>query len=311
MLEFHRKMLGDKVRNDAFYEALKRVIKPGESVVADIGAGTGFLGFLARKLGAKECHLYEMGDVWALGKRIAQHNKIDRCQFVHRHSTQAKRPVQADVVVSETLGNFALEEHILETMNDARMRFLKEGGTLIPARLRQFVAPVIADRFAKEIDTWGAVGFDLDLSPAREMGFNNAYVRTIKPEDLLPGDGAVRAFDEIDFYKENDSRRQASVQWKLKDKTSIHGFALWWEAELVPEVTLSTSPSAPPTHWEQIYLPLPSPLAGEADDALLLSLSSDSRMEAGINLVWEASLFREGKKISASPQLDMWRGHLD
>ena len=48
-IELHRKLLGDTVRNDALGAALARVLKPGMSV-ADIGAGTGFLSFLARRL---------------------------------------------------------------------------------------------------------------------------------------------------------------------------------------------------------------------------------------------------------------------
>lgn len=311
MLEFHRKMLADKVRNDAFHAALTRVIKPGESVVADIGAGTGFLSFLASKLGAKECHLYEQGPVFALGKVLAERNGIKNCRFVHRHSLRVQRPVQADVVVSETLGNFALEEHIIENMNDARERFLKKGGTLIPGRLIQIVAPVVTDRLLQEIDTWGRIGYDLDFSPARDIAMHNAYVKTVRTEDLLPGDGAAQTFDSIDFSQQNESRRAASVQWKLTEERPIHGFAVWWEAELLPGITLSTSPSSPQTHWEQLFLPLPSPLAAKPEDALLLELTSDSRFEVGINVTWKAQLFRAGKSVASSPMMDMNLGRVD
>ncbi len=41
LIEFHRKMLADGVRSAAFEAALRRVIRPGETTVADIGAGTG------------------------------------------------------------------------------------------------------------------------------------------------------------------------------------------------------------------------------------------------------------------------------
>ncbi len=56
-IELHRKLLGDRVRNEAFQAALKKVIKPGKTTVADLGAGTGFLSFLARQLGAQHCTL--------------------------------------------------------------------------------------------------------------------------------------------------------------------------------------------------------------------------------------------------------------
>jgi len=39
-IEFHRRMLGDQVRIAAFRSALAKVIRPGQTTVADLGAGT-------------------------------------------------------------------------------------------------------------------------------------------------------------------------------------------------------------------------------------------------------------------------------
>jgi protein arginine N-methyltransferase 1 len=52
-IEYHRTLISDQVRNEAFFAALRAAIVPGKSVVADIGAGTGLLGLMASKLGAK------------------------------------------------------------------------------------------------------------------------------------------------------------------------------------------------------------------------------------------------------------------
>lgn len=308
MLEFHRKMLADTVRNDAFYRALQKVIVSGETTVADIGSGTGLLSFLACKLGAKECYLFESGDVFRVGKHLAEANEMSGLHFVHKHSSQVKSPPRVDVVVSETLGNYALEEHLLENMEDARERFLKPGGTLIPGKLTEYIAPVVTDRLTREIDTWGSVGYGLDLTLLRDMTFHNVYVRTVKSEDLLAGDGAVQVFDAIDFSVPSESQRTLSAKWKISDARTIHGFALWWEAELAPGVILSTSPSSPLTHWEQVYLPLLVPLIAEAGDALLLSATSDTRYKSGLNLTWKAQLFRGGKAAVSSQKMDMKRG---
>ena len=72
-IEYHRTLLADRVRNDAFYAALRSVIVPGKTTVADIGAGTGFLGFLAAKLGAARVDLYETGDIAELARRLLRH----------------------------------------------------------------------------------------------------------------------------------------------------------------------------------------------------------------------------------------------
>ena len=306
-IELHRKLLGDKARNDALGQALARVIKPGMTV-ADIGAGTGFLSFLARRLGAASCHLYEYSGALALAQELARRNGITGLTFVNAHSGEVKKPPKADVVISETLGNFALEEGLLETLVDAR-RFLKPGGVMIPAALTQFVAPVIRSRLQDGIDVFGGVGHGLDFTPARETALNNMYVRTVERADL-PGDGAAREWDRVDFSparKPPSSSRKGLASWNELGGRTVHGFALWWEVGLVDGVTLSTSPLAPATHWEQVYLPLLEPVKLAHGQALDLALTSGTRN--GVRLVWETRVLDRGKPVSGQRQ-DLARGRL-
>ncbi|MGE5265924.1 MAG: 50S ribosomal protein L11 methyltransferase, partial [Deltaproteobacteria bacterium] len=61
-IEYHRTLIADKPRNEALFTALERVVVKGKSIVADIGAGSGILGLMASKLGAREVHLYEASE---------------------------------------------------------------------------------------------------------------------------------------------------------------------------------------------------------------------------------------------------------
>lgn len=308
MIELQRKLIGDRVRNDAFKKALQSVIVPGTSTVLDLGSGTGFLSFLASRLGAKHCTLIEAGDIGSLGPLLAKRNNIQNCTFIDAHSTDVPVLEQVDVLVSETLGNYALEENILESIEDGK-RFLKKNGVIIPGKIRQFVCPVVTPRLSREIDVW-ETGYDIDLTEAREMSLHNMYVKTIKKEDLLAGNNASQQFDEIDFSKKNKSVRTGTVSWELTQSVTIFGFAVWWEAELVPGVILSTSPLQKPTHWEQIYLPLLQPIACVAKDSLHLTIDSDTRWQTKINLSWQTKQMR-GKKIVQEQTMDMRRGFVN
>ena len=55
------KMIADKVRMDAYSQALRRAVKPG-SVVVDIGAGTGICAMLACRFGARKVYAIEPDD---------------------------------------------------------------------------------------------------------------------------------------------------------------------------------------------------------------------------------------------------------
>lgn len=330
LIEYQRTILADAVRNRAFADALKEMIVPGKTIVADIGAGTGYLSFLARKLGAKECHLYEVSELSDISRSLAKENDITGCHFIHKHSTEVKNPPKVDLIISETFGNFALEESIIGNLNDAK-RFLKLGGTMMPMNLRQFVAPVITGRLQSSIDTWSSIEGDLQWSKARETGLNNMYVKEIRPEDLLK-DG-IKEWDSIDFTRNNKEIRHASIQWnggqianrkpvlsgvKGSQIANIHGFALWWESDLAcpepsrraPGITLSTSPFSAPTHWQQIYLPLLEPLPLQSNETLELTLDVDSRYNVRINVAWKTTMKDEERKIVKALSQDMRKGFL-
>lgn len=307
MIEYQRIILSDDVRNIALAKALKSVIRKGKSIVADIGSGTGFLSFLASKLGAKECYLYERSALIDLSRALAHENHIKNLHFIQKHSAQVRTPVKADVVISETLGNFALEEGIIETMNDAK-RFLAPGGTLIPQSLKQFVAPVVSDRLWKEVTSVDRVGHGLSFRAAREISCNNIYVRTLQSSDLLPE--SVQEWDSVDFRKKNMPVRSAQLQWTMERPVRIFGFGLWWEALLQPGITLSTAPAAPRTHWEQIYMPVLEPLDLKKGNRLTLSLSVDSRHEIRINVAWDIRVNAANGTGRLRQSLDMQRGSI-
>ena len=94
-IEYHRTLVADRVRNAAFHAALKAVITPGETVVADVGAGTGLLALMAAGLGAKDVFLYESAEVAGVAAEILKANRARNCPPVpvpfHRDGRPAAR----------------------------------------------------------------------------------------------------------------------------------------------------------------------------------------------------------------------------
>jgi protein arginine N-methyltransferase 1 len=309
-IEYHRTLIADQVRNEAFFSALKSAIVPGKSVVADIGAGTGLLGLMAAKLGAKEVFLFETAEVAAVAAAVLKANKAKRCHLIPCHSTEFQDKLAVDIIVSETLGNYALEENIIATLADARQRFLKPGGTVIPNRIIQYVAPVVSPRIDSELRAWKRVGHGLDLSVAQTMSLNNAYVRALQPGEVLDGCRSAMVWDEIDLTSETKSKRRGEAEWRLSRPAAIYGFSTWWKAELTGAVGFSTGPLSPRTHWEQLYFPLLAPMEATASDLVSVELRSASSEEGGTHLSWAAVHKNPENKILARQALDLDKGYL-
>src|SRR3954469_2494037 len=96
----HRSMALDRVRNDAYADALRAVVTPS-SVVLDLGAGTGVHGLMAARMGARRVYLVEPEDVISVAEEIVHANGLDdvvRC--VHGRIEHVDIPEPVDVIVS-------------------------------------------------------------------------------------------------------------------------------------------------------------------------------------------------------------------
>jgi protein arginine N-methyltransferase 1 len=309
-IEYHRTLLADRVRNAAFHAALRQVIVEGETTVADIGAGTGFLGFLAARLGARRVDLYEAADIAGVARKLLRHNRIANCRIAEVHSTEVASPDRVDVIVCETLGNYPFEENIIATLNDARARFLKPGGVIIPCRIVQLAAPVVGERYFRELAAWDEVGYGLDFAPARTMSLNNIYVRWFEAADLLDRAGSAIAWDEVTFDRRNKTTRAGELVWRMTQPATVYGLALWWRAELAPGIMLPTGPLDPRTHWEQLYLPALSPIALSAGQTLVARLRSTTSYERGTNVIWTLAVHNASGRELVRQALDLEKGFL-
>lgn len=307
-IEYHRTLIADRLRTKAFHEALRRVIVPGETTVADIGAGTGILGFLAARLGARRVILYECEEVAQVARKLIAANRLKRIEIMPCHSTEIAAPERVDVVVSETLGNHALEENIVATLADARTRHLRPGGVIIPSRITQSVAPVTADRIHRELTAWRTVrdDFGLDFARAETMSLNNIYVRRLAPAELMP----ARVWDTVDLYRDGKSTRSGKASWTVAERVTVTGFATWWQAALVEDVVISTAPDSPETHWEQLYLPLLEPVTVMPGDSLHVAIRSRSSYDRGTDVAWTMSVLDRAGKPRARQALDLDKGFL-
>ena len=89
-------MIADRLRTNAYSEALRRVVKRG-TVVLDIGTGSGILALLACRFGARKVYAIEPSDAIQIAREIAAANGCqEHIEFIQKVSTQTELPERAD-----------------------------------------------------------------------------------------------------------------------------------------------------------------------------------------------------------------------
>jgi predicted RNA methylase len=271
MVSSHRSMVFDQVRNDAYAAAIRQLVTP-ESVVLDLGAGLGILGFIAAGCGARRVFMVDPSPVLDITRQIVQDNGLDdRIECIKGRIEDIDLPQKVDLIISVFTGNFLLEEDLLPSLFHARDRYLKPGGALLPDRAIMRIAPVHAPQFqARNIESWSDPLFGIDYSRARTHAANNVYqTRTedINAEFL----GDPRDLMELDFMTADSADCRSSCRFPI-DKTGLcHGFLGWFKTRLGSD-WLSTSPLGEDLHWSQKYLPLDPAFTIEAGTELEFEL---------------------------------------
>lgn len=268
LFDDHYDMLADDVRMTAYADAIRRTVRPGDRVL-DLGAGLGILGFMALKAGAAHVYAIEKTDSIELARALAARNGLsDRVTFFHGNSRDFTLDEPVDVLLSETLGSFGVEENTLGFTLDARRRLLAPGGRMIPGALRLWLAPVCQERAWDKVGFWQEVQ-GLDFSPAVDE-----LLSRMSPADISVADLMARplVFHDVDLSSHEQVALQSTLVFPIARPGTLYGVAGWFQVELCSGVQISTAPGAPPTHWRQAVFPLREPVQVVVGDFMEVTL---------------------------------------
>lgn len=257
-LSGYARMVADKVRMDAYLEALHRAVVPG-SVVVDLGSGPGIFSLFACSYGARRVYAIEPSNSIQLGRDLAAANGYARrIEFIQGLSTKVSLPERVDVVIADLRGLLPYFTQNIPSMIDARERFLAPGGILIPQRDIIWGAVVeIPDFYNENVLVWDAAASGFDMSHARRMSANTFYKIHCKPEQLL-AEPCELGF--VDYKQVTVSRFEAEPCWTATRSGTAHGLCLWFDATLAAGVCFSNGANSPEAIYGNALFPFPEPV---------------------------------------------------
>ncbi|MEO6786642.1 MAG: class I SAM-dependent methyltransferase [Chthoniobacteraceae bacterium] len=236
LLRIHEMLLRDAPRNRAFHRALKANVNPG-SAVLDIGSGSGLWAITAAKLGARKVVAIEMQPLLAgLIRALARdHGVADRVEVIQGDSRQVRLPREFDIVISETIGHLIFDEQVVEIMIDARERFLKPGGTLIPDTVTLMAAGAHLRQPARL-----PAGIPGKFNRLESLMLHGPVAVTDKKPLRLLTTPAVLVHADLNRVAAEPALGSLTARWPQQDMERINCFAVWAEATLTQGIAVST-----------------------------------------------------------------------
>ncbi len=310
--DFHELMLRDSIRMVTYEAAIKEAVKPGMTVV-DLGTGMGILALWALEAGAKKVYGIEVNEnrIPQAKERISRAGYADRFEIFNALSYDVEIPESVDVIVSEILGNLADNENMTPILADARKRFLKEDGVMLPARVQTYLTPVSSEKAHEQVKNkeCRAINGQYKLDDLLDkLGIENQfnlYYDCIIPESSYLSEPQV--VKEFNFVGRDDSEYQVRTTYRVTRDAKFTGFKGSFVAKLSNNITLDISGydiSGRETSdcLKHCYLPIENPIEVKEGDEIELAYSRFYPQEKDCVFrqayVWEGKVNRDGKTVA-------------
>jgi protein arginine N-methyltransferase 1 len=314
--DFHELMLHDHIRMVAYKAAIKEVVKP-EMTIADIGTGTGILALWALEAGAKKVYGVEVNKkiIPKALKRISKAGYLDRFQAFNALSYDIELPETVDLIISEILGNLGDNEDMIPILTDAKKRFLKENGIMIPVRVQTFLTPISSEKAHAQIKNRVCRGINKQYKLKNlldKLGIENQfnlYYDCILPESSYLSKPQV--VKEFNFDQEDELEYEIRKKYRIQKDGVFTGFKGYFSAELSDHITIDISGSDIKERktsdcWKHCYLPIENPIKVKKGDICELAYSRFYPKEKDCIFrqayAWKGKVKRKNKLVATFEQ---------
>jgi protein arginine N-methyltransferase 1 len=278
---------------------LRQVITP-DSIVLDIGAGTGIMSLLACRAGARRVYAIEpSGAVQILVAAARDNGYADRVVVLQQRSTDVTLPERAAVIISDLRGVLPAYGTHFADIAYARRRLLAPGGRLLPARDSLWLSVISAPEFfegRRRIWRSGAEG--LDLRAALPFVDNEVDKHRARADQQLC---APVRWANLDYATLEDRAVRGAGSCAITKDGVGHGLLVWFDTELVEGIGYSNAPGAQESIYGQIFFTWPEAVALQAGDRVAFEVRADP-IGAEYIWTWTTEIQRRAAGTGAVPR---------
>lgn len=265
-LDEHYGYLSDRLKVDRYRAAIERAVRPGH-VVMDLGCGSGLLGLMALRAGAEKVLFVEEGAIIEVAQRtVVEAGFGDRAEFLHVNSFELEPPEVVDVVLCDHVGYFGFDYNVLALLADAKQRFLKPGGVIIPAEIGLSLAPVETATGREQVARWRDGSVPDEYAWVGTSAANSKLPLDLEGENVLADPASLGT---LELGADDDAYLNWSADFDCTRDGTLDGLLGWFDCRLYDDISMTNSPTAS-DHIDrpQAFLPLEEPVVVRKSETL-------------------------------------------
>lgn len=257
-------------RNARYCEAIAATLNAGDRV-ADLGCGVGVLGLFCLKAGAAKVWGIDSSDAIHLARDVmAKAGFADRYDCIAGSTFRTSLPEQVDLIICDHVGFFGFDYGIVGLMRDARRRFLKPGGAMIPQSIDLMVAGVSSEDCLAKAAAWTQETVPQPYRWLDQLARNVRYAYQFGAEDLI---APPVALGHVDFADDEPDLYRFDAVLVATRPGRFDGIAGWFDCQLAGDVRMTNNPLAPDSICRsQAFLPALESFDVDAGDEIGVSL---------------------------------------
>jgi len=301
MLHEHLGYVADCARLQQFRAAVAATLVRGDRV-ADLGCGSGILGLLCCQAGAARVYAIDSTSMVDVARETFWRAGFDDAGvFIRGHSYRTALPEPVELVICDHVGYFGFDYGIVDMLQDARRRFLKPGGRLIPARIRLSLGAAESKKAHVRAHGWSAEGVPPEFHWLRQYTVNEKHALTLSAENIL---GHAAELGDVDPYADQPDFLSWTAHLRMERDGVMHGLAGWFDCELAEGVWMTNSPLSPEAiDRPQAFLPIDEAVPVSAGDIVKATIMA---RPAEHLIAWVVEFPATGRRFSHST----WQGML-
>jgi type I protein arginine methyltransferase len=257
-------------RNALYREAIARVLQPGDKV-ADLGCGVGVLGMFCLEAGAAHCWGIDSSEAIYLARDTMQRAGMgDRYTCIAGSTFTSDLPEKVDLIICDHVGFFGFDYGIIRLMRDARQRFLKPSGQMVPRSLDLMIAAASSHQCLSKAAAWGREFVPPQYHWLEELGRNVRYNYGYTADELLSSESRL---GHISFADDEPELFRFEAVLTITKAGRFDGVAGWFDCELAEGVRMNNSPLDPASIKRgQAFLPARESFEVEVGDEVRVAL---------------------------------------